>query len=153
VWIVSARAHHRIDVDVKVSMFGEQLQFLIQHLQGLFGDVIRHHVIDADLQMVKTGAVQALNAVRGEQITVGDQARQNGISTDVRNDLVELRVQQRLATAERDNGGSQARQLIDAVLHDVQSDRLGKIVVLVAIFTGEIAAANWDDVRQHRVVG
>jgi len=97
VWIVGTGADHRVDVDVEVSMFGKQLQLLIQNLQGLFRDVIRHHVIDTDLQMVKASAVQALNAIGREQITVGDQAHQDGIRAHVRDDLVELRVQQRLA--------------------------------------------------------
>ena len=63
--------------------------------------------------MVQPGAVQALDALRGEQIAIGDQARQHGIGADVGDDLVELGMQQGLAAAEGDDGRAQPRQVID----------------------------------------
>ena len=68
-------------------------------------------------------------------------------------DVIEFGMQQRLAAAESDDRRAKTRQFVDAALHCLPRDRFGEIVVLVAIGTGEIAAANWDDVRQDWVVG
>ena len=62
--IVNAAAHHGVDVDVKFGVFGQQLQLLIQHLQALLRDVVRHDVVDRNLHVIQPGLVQPLDAVR-----------------------------------------------------------------------------------------
>src|SRR5271157_671448 len=49
--VVDATTNDRIDVDVEVSMLSQQLQFLVEHLQRLFGDIVGHHIVHADLQV------------------------------------------------------------------------------------------------------
>jgi len=58
--IVNAAADDRIDVDMEVSVFGQQLQFLVKHLQRLLRNVVRHHVVDTDLKMVETARLRRL---------------------------------------------------------------------------------------------
>src|SRR6185437_12353145 len=72
--IADAAAHHGIDVHMKIGVLRQQLQFLVQHLQAFLGNFVGQDVIDGDLQVLQPGAVQPLNAFRGEQIAVGDQA-------------------------------------------------------------------------------
>src|SRR5208283_564977 len=71
---------------------------------------------------------------------------------NVGDDVVEFRVQHRLATAEGDDRRSQTRQVVDTALHGFHWNGLGEIVVLVAVGTREVAAASRDDVRQHGMV-
>ena len=151
--IVNTAADNRVYVDVKVGVLGQQLQLLIQHLQRLLGHVVRHHIVNADLQMVEPGAVQALDAVGGEQIAVGDNAGDDRILAHVSDDVIQFRMQQRLATAEGDNHRSQTRQFVNPALHCFQRNRLGEIVELVAVGARKIAAANRDYVRQDGPVG
>ena len=103
--------------------------------------------------MVEASAVQALNAIGGEQITVGDHARNDRVGANVGDDVIEFGMQQRLAATESDDRRAETRQFVDAALHRFRRNRLGEVVELVAISTGEIAASNGDDMRQHWVVG
>ena len=61
--IVDAAAHHGIDIDVKFGVLGQQLQFLVEHLQALLRDVVGHDVVDRDLQVFEAGAIEPLDAV------------------------------------------------------------------------------------------
>ncbi len=151
--VLDAPAQNRVDVHVKQRVPGEDLQLLIQHLEALLRDLVRHDVVDADLHVVEPGLVEALNSVGREQITVGDQARQRAVLSHARDEVVEFRMQQRLAPAERDDGGAQLGQPVKPLEHHVFGDRLGAIVVLITVGAGEIAAANGNDVRHHRVPG
>ena len=54
-------------------------------------------------KMVEPGAIQPLNAVRGQQVAVRDQAGENGILAHVGDDLVELGMQKRFAAADSDD--------------------------------------------------
>ena len=107
--IANAAAHHGVDVHVKIGVFGQQLELLVQHLQALLRNIVRHDVVDADLQVVEPGAVQPLDALGGQQIAVGDHARDHAAAADVRDDLVQIGMQQRLAAADGDDGGAQRR--------------------------------------------
>src|SRR6185436_7588606 len=70
---------------------------------------------------------------------------------DVADERVEIRVQHRLAAAERDDRCAKRRQLIDARLHDVCRHRSRHLVVLVAVAAVDVAAANGDDLDEQRV--
>ena len=101
--------------------------------------------------MVETGAVEALDAVGGEQVTVGDETGDGAVAADAANELVELGVQQGLAAADGDDRGAQAAEVVDALEHDFGVDRTGDVVVFVAVGAGEVAAADGDDVRHDGV--
>ena len=88
-----------------------------------------------------------------QQVSVGDQAGDHAVLADAADDVVELRMQQRLAAADGDHGRAQLAQLVHAAEHGLERHRLGEIVVLVAVFAGQIAAAHGDDVRQQRMIG
>jgi hypothetical protein len=144
-----AAADHRIDVDVKLGVLGQQAQLAVQHLQALLRNVVRHHVVDGDLQMLEAGAVEALDALGGEQIAVGDETGDHAVAADARDDQVQLGMQQRLAAADGDDTGSQLGQLVEPLVHGLDRYRLGMIVVLVAVGAGKIAAPHGNDVRHH----
>ena len=61
-------------------------------------------------------------------------------------------MQQRLAAADGDGGGAQRTQLVDALEHLVEGNRLGEIVEFVAVSARQIAAPHGNDVRQKRMV-
>jgi hypothetical protein len=107
------------------------------------------HVVDADLQIFEAGAVQALDALGCEQITVGDQAGEHAAAAHVRDEFVELRMQQRLAAADGDHRGAHVREQIDAAFHFVDRHRVREIVEFVAVGAGQIAAADRDDVNEQ----
>src|SRR5581483_10630911 len=68
--IVDAATDHGINVDVKERVLGQQLEFLIENLEAFLRDVVRHHVIDRDLQVIESGFVQPVDALCREQISV-----------------------------------------------------------------------------------
>jgi hypothetical protein len=82
-------------------------------------------------------------------IKPGDHA----VGADAADDVIELGMHERLAAGNGDDCGAERAQLVDAAVHFVDRHGLGKIVELVAIGAGQIAAAHGDDVRQQRVVG
>src|SRR5579859_4223004 len=151
--IVNAAAHHGIDVDVKLGVFGQQFELLVQHFQALFRNVVGPDIVDRDLQMLEASVIQTANAVGGEQIAVSDHARHNPVTANARDDVIELGMQQGLASAQGDDGGPQLRQAVEAATHDIQRHGRREIVILVAVRAGEITPADRDDVGQHRMIG
>ncbi len=75
--IADAAAEHGIDVHVKLGVLGQQRQFLVEHLEALLRNVVRLHVVDADLQVLEPGAIQPLDAIGHQQVAVGDHARRS----------------------------------------------------------------------------
>ena len=59
-WITNTTSEDRVDIDVELGMFGQPLKRFVEDLQALFRDVIGPHIIDADLQMFKTGPIGLL---------------------------------------------------------------------------------------------
>src|ERR1700728_1564610 len=49
-WIRNGSAYNRIDVHMKVRVFGKPLQLLVQNFQALLRDFIRIDVVDGNLQ-------------------------------------------------------------------------------------------------------
>ncbi len=149
--ITDAAAEHGVDVDVKLGVLGEKLKFLVENFQAFFGDVVRLDVINADLEVLEAGAVESLDAVCDEKVTVGYQTRHDSVVADAGDDFVELGVEERLAAADGDDGGAHGTQAVNAAKHFVERDRVREIVEFVAIRAREIAAANRNDVREKRV--
>jgi hypothetical protein len=75
------------------------------------------------------------------------------VFADAGDDAVEIGMEERLAAADGDDVGSERRQPIQALVHGVDGDRLGVIVVFVAVGAGEIAAPHGDDVGQNGMAG
>jgi hypothetical protein len=92
---------------VKIGVLGQQLQLLVEHLEALLGNLVGHHVVDGDLQMVEPGAVQPLDAFRRQQIAVGDHPGDHAALANVRHDPVEVGMQQRFAAGDGDDRGAQ----------------------------------------------
>ena len=74
VGLLNIAAENGIDGHIKMGIFGEPLQFTVEDFQALFGNFVRLNIIDTDLQVIQSGFVQILNAVRREQITVRNQS-------------------------------------------------------------------------------
>src|SRR5579883_3390610 len=105
--VLDTAPHHGVDVHVKIRMLGQNHELLVERFEALFRDLVRHDVVDADLQVLEAGSVEAADAVDRQQIAVGDHAGDHAAFADMADDAVEFRVQQRLAAADRDDGGSQ----------------------------------------------
>src|SRR5271163_3699084 len=97
---MNSTAQYRIDVDVKDRMLGQHLQLLVENFQAFFRDIIRLNVVDTDLQMLQPGVVQLLDAIRHQEIPVGDQSRDHAMAPDMRDQPVKLGMEQRFASAE-----------------------------------------------------
>lgn len=103
--------------------------------------------------MIETGAVEALDAVGHEQVSIGDHTGNDAVFADAGDDLVEFWVQQWLTAGDGDDVCAQAREVVDAPKHLIYGDFFREIIVLVAVSAGEIAASHRDDVRHYRMVG
>ncbi len=108
-------------------------------------------VVDADLQIFEAGAIQPLDALRHQQVTVGDHPGDDAVFADAPDDGVQIGMQQRLAAADGDDGGAHRAQQVDAAKHFLGGNGLGKIVEFIAIRAGKIAAARGNDVHQQRM--
>ena len=151
--IADARADHRVDVDLELGELGQVAQLAIEHFQALLGDVIRLHVVDADLQAIELGRVERADLLGHEQVAVRDQRADHAALLDALDDAREVGMQQRLTAADRDDRGAQFRELVDAAEHLLGRHRIRVIVVLVAVSAREVAAAHGHDVHEHRAIG
>ena len=146
-------ADHGIDVHVEFGVFGEELELLAQNLQALDRNLVRLHVIDADLQMVEPRVVQSPDFIRDEKIAVRDDAGDHVVMADPGNDGLDIRVQQGLPAADRDDFGSQLCQFVDSGADFPSRHRGGEIVVLVAVGARQVTSTHRDDMGQHCVAG
>ena len=87
---------------IELRELGQQTKFLIQDLEAFLRDVIRFHVVNADLKVIEPGAVQSLYALGGEQVAVGDQRRDNVGASYPLDHRFQFWMKQRLAAAEGD---------------------------------------------------
>ena len=116
-----------------------------------FGNFVGHRVVDADLQVFEPRAIQPLDALGRQQVAVRDDPREDSVPAHARDDLVELRMQQRLAAADRHDRRAHLRQAIDPPKHFSKFHRLREIVEFVAIRAGQIASPDRNDVHQQRM--
>ena len=145
--ILDAATDDGIDVDMKIGVLGEHLQFLVEHFETLFRHFIRLDVVDGDLHVVKTGAIEALDAIGHQQIAIGNHTGDAAMMPDPSDDLLQFRMQQGLATRNGNDAGAEAGQIINSAKHFRQGNRFGDIVELVAIGAGEVATPHGHDVR------
>ena len=151
VGVAQVAAEHGVDVDAEGGALRQHLQLCVEHLQALHRHVVGRHVVDADLEVVEPVVVEALDALLVQQVSVRDQSSQRAGAADVPDELVEVRVQQRLATADLDVRRAQPRQVVDALAHGRQRHRRRVLVVFVAIGARQVAAADRNDLRQDRM--
>ena len=149
--VLDAAAEHRVDVDVEVGVVAQVLQLLVEHPQALLRDFVGLDVVDADLQEVEAGAVQLLDPLRHQEVAVGDEAGHHARRADVADEVVEIRVEHRLAAAEGHDRRAELGQLVDPPLHRVGRHRRRDLVVLVAVAAVDVAAADRDDLDEQRV--
>ena len=102
--------------------------------------------------MVETRGVQPLDAIGHQVVAVGEYAGDHAVFANAPDDVIEIRVQHRLAAAERDDAGSESGQMVDATKEFFDRYRRGVIVELVAVGAGKIAATHGNHVDQDRMV-
>lgn len=116
-WTAHPAAQHGIDVDVKVSMFGQQREFLVEHLQAFLRDIVGHHIVDADLQIFEAGTIQTLDAIGYQQIAVRNQPGNDSIPADSGDDGVQIGMEQRFAATDRNHPGPHFAEPVDSTEH------------------------------------
>jgi hypothetical protein len=152
VGIPDTAADDRVHRDVEGRRLGERHQLLIQDFQALLRHLVGHHIVDADLKVIEPGLIQSLDAIARQKIPVGDERGDRAAAPDVANDLVEIGMQQRLASAQRHDTGPEIDQAIDPAQHVHGRNRRRAIVVLVAIRARKIAATDRDEMCRDRPV-
>ncbi len=95
--------------------------------------------------------IETFDTFRREVVTVGNQAGDHAADANVVDDLVQLGVHHRFAAGDGDDRRSEVSQFIEPRFYDVEINRFRVVIVFVAIATGEIATAHWDQVRENRM--
>ena len=125
--VLDARTHHRVDVHAELRLLGQPLQLGLQQAEALHRDLVRLHVVDADLEEVEAGVVEAAYAVGREVVAVGDEGGDHPALAHLRDHRVELGVHQRLSAAHRDHATSAGRPACRAgALHDLAGAPAGR---------------------------
>src|SRR5260370_29019362 len=140
--IRNSATDHRVDVHMKIDVLGQQLELLFQNFQTFLGNLVGIDVVDGNLQPLEAGSVQSLNAVRNQQIAVGDKAGDHAVVADVANHVVELRMQQWLATRDGDNRPAPLGELVHSLEHFAGGHGLGDVIKFVALGTCADAPPN-----------
>ena len=99
--------------------------------------------------MFEPGLIQALDAFGHEQIAVGDESGDHAALANVANHFVEIGMKERFASADGDDGGAEAREIVEAALHFFERNWIREIVELIAIGAGKIASAHGNNVREN----
>src|SRR5215472_8428395 len=115
--IMNPAAEHRVDIDMEECVVGQNLELFVQNLEAFLRDIVGHDVVDRDMHMVEPGVVQLLDPLWCKQVAIGDHAGDDSETADMRDETVELGMEQRFATAERDDGGAERRQVIQPSDH------------------------------------
>src|SRR3954465_10730171 len=95
--IACARADHRVDVYVEVGVFLQELQLLVEDFEAFHGDFVGLHVVDGYLQVVEAGGVERLDALDGEEISVGDESSDSADLANAGDNALEFGMEQWLA--------------------------------------------------------
>ena len=134
-------------------MLRQQIELLVQRFQALFGNIIRHRIVDADLQVLQPCLIQLFDALFGQQESVGDHAGDHPAPPDMPDDFIQLRVQERLAAADGDDRSPHVREEIETVFHFLHGYWLRKIIEFIAVSARQVAPPRGNDVHQERVLG
>jgi len=151
--VSNSGAQHGVDGDSEVGVLREPFEFPVKHAQALFRDVVGRNVVDADLQIVQSGAIEGPDPIRGQEQTVGDQSRDRAAVANSSNDRIEIRMQRRLAAAQRDDSCAKIGQAIDPPQHGFEWHGGRMFVVFIAIGAIQVAAPDGHDLCQNRVRG
>lgn len=149
--MMDAAAEDGIDVDVKISVLGKELELLVEDFEALFRDFVRHGVINADLEKFETGAIEAFNSVGRKQIAVGDHAGDHSAVTNAADNVIEFGMEERLAAADGDDRSAEGSQAVNAPEHLLEWHGLRVIVKLIAICARQVTAADRNDVSEEWV--
>ncbi len=115
--ILDAGSKDGVDIDIEFGVLGKPLKSFIKDFQAFCRNGIRLHVVNADLQVLKTGAVQPVNPVWSQQVPVGDEGSDHAVSADTANHFIQFRMQQRFTPAEGNDRCAESCKKIDAALH------------------------------------
>ena len=115
--ILDASSENGVDIDIEFGVLGKPLKFFIKDFQAFFRDGIRLHVVNADLQVLKTGVVQPVNPVWSQQVPIGDEGSDHAVSADTANHFIQFRMQQWFTAAEGDDRCAEGCKKIDAAPH------------------------------------
>src|SRR5579862_3947969 len=96
--------------------------------------------------MLQPRPVEPLDALCREQVAVGDESGDDAVLADGADYFIKIRVQQRLASADGDDGGSQTRQIIDTTEHFRGGNRGGVVVKFIAVGAGKITTPDGNNV-------
>ena len=69
------------------------------------------------MKVIETGAIQPAYARGSKEIAIRDQSGDGSAAADMRDDFVEVRMQHRLAAADRDDGGAEIGEVIHSPQH------------------------------------
>ena len=103
--------------------------------------------------MLQPRLVQPLRAFFVQMEPVGDQPGDHAPPPHVPDDLVQIRMHQRLPAADRDDRRPHVCQNIQPLLHFRQWHRLREIIEFVAVRARKITLPHGDDVHQDGVLG
>ena len=103
--------------------------------------------------LAETGGVETADPVFVQQEAVGDDAGHDAALAHAANQQVQVGMEQRLAAAEGKDAEAERRQVVDAAQHVRRGYRRREVVIFIAIFAGQVAAADGDDVRGDGVAG
>jgi hypothetical protein len=106
-----------------------------------------------EMHVLQARAIKPLDAVRGQQVAIRDHAGDCAPVADANDQVIQIRMQERLTAAERYDACAQICEKIDAPQHFRWGNRLGKIVEFIAISARQIASPRGNDVGKYRVVG
>jgi hypothetical protein len=137
---------------VGLGVFGQHFQADVEGFEAFLRNVVRLDVVDRDLHVIETGAVEAADDFLIEEEAVGDHAGEATVVADAGDEIGQVGVEQGFAAAEGNDGGAEGGQKVDAALHFVGGDGFGEGVVFVAVGAGKIAAPGRDDMREDGVV-
>ena len=81
-----------IDGCGEFGMPGEPLELPVEHFQALLRCGVRVHVVNADLQIIEAGTIEAYDPLGRQQVAVGDQGRDGAATANASDDVVQFRV-------------------------------------------------------------
>jgi hypothetical protein len=65
--IANSPAQHGIDGDPELGVASEPFEFPVKRAQALLWNVVGYHIVDADLQIIESGAIQSGDTVRSQE--------------------------------------------------------------------------------------
>ena len=73
------------------------------------------------------------------------------MASDLMDDVVQLRMHHRLTARDRNDRSTKCRQLVYTPLYYFNRHGRRRMVILIAVATGQITTTHWDQMGEHRV--